>query len=66
MPPEKLKPVAVDLDRAPGMGVHQLRKIAFQLFLIQLIGTAIKVVAEATNRTGIGINCLLTFPLKLE
>ncbi len=64
--PEKLQTIAVNLDRTPGMGLHQFGKVELSLFQAQLIGAAIKVLTDPTHSPSVCIDGLFTFALQLE
>ena len=64
--PEKLKAVSVNFDGAPGMGIHQLTKMIFELLFGEFVGSLTIAINKAANRTGININGFVRHALKLE
>jgi hypothetical protein len=64
--PEELQTIAVDFDRAPGMGLYQVGKVLFPLLQGQLIGAAIKMSCDPAHGSTIGINGLPTLALWFE
>ena len=63
---EELQPAAVELDRAPGMGLQQLGEVDPQVLRAQVVRTAIEERGGAPHGTGIGIDGLLGHALELE
>ncbi|OIP90351.1 MAG: hypothetical protein AUK55_12975 [Syntrophobacteraceae bacterium CG2_30_61_12] len=64
--PEELQPIAVNFDRAPGMGHHQVGEVLLPLLQGQLIGAAIKMSCDPAHGSRVGINGLMTFALQFE
>jgi len=54
MPIEKLKPVQIQLDRAPGMGAEQLGEIIQQLLFWKIMNPVVEVRGNTPNGSGIG------------
>jgi hypothetical protein len=66
MLPEKLDPVAVYLDGAPGMAVDKIREIKPHLVLAHIIRTPVKILGKTPDRSAVAVNRLFTFSLKFQ
>ena len=53
---EEADAVAVDLHRTPGMGVDQIREVAFEFVGGEVIGNAIDILRESAHGEGIGFD----------
>ena len=63
---EEADAVAVDLHRAPGMGVDQIREVAFEFVGGEVVGDAIDILRESAHGEGIGFDGFRGFALELE
>lgn len=63
---EKLQAIAVNLDGAPGVAVHQRTEVVFELLLSERVGTLIEELGHASDRSGIGVDGLLGLALTTQ
>jgi hypothetical protein len=63
---EELQTIKVELDRAPGMRVQEFREIIAQLAGVEIVNSAIEIVADTPDRPGVGVNGLWLQTAQLE
>ena len=61
---EELKAVAIQLDRAPRVGLQQGRNKALQVRSVERIGTTVVKSRDTAHRAGVGFDRLGAFPLQ--
>ncbi len=64
--PKEFEPPAIDFHRAPGMSVHQLGEIGFQLLGSEFIRAATEMVPQSPDGSCVCIPGFFTLALKLE
>lgn len=55
---EELQAIEVELDRAPGMRIQECREIFAQLAGAEVVNSAVEIVADTTDRPGVGVDGL--------
>ena len=64
--PEKLKANAINLDGAPGVGLHKIGKVGLQLVLGQAIGTLVEEPGHSPYGSTVGVDGGRSFALKFQ
>ena len=62
----KLQPIQIELDRTPRVRCHQIGEVVGQLGFGEIVDPMIKILPDATDGAGVGLDGLGLQPLELE